>query len=128
MVSKWQDLSRNLSDVASDLGDLISKEIRLAKAEVTESVSERIRGVGLLAAAGLAAILALVLLLQGVVLLIASMGYSLHVSCFMVAGALALVAVAIYLVARRGFVSDLAPNRTEAQIRRDVQVLKESFR
>ena len=79
-----------LSDVIGDLADLVQKEIRLAKTELTAKISQKVTGGIWLAIAGGIGLLALMVLVQAAIFAIASYGVALHWSCVIVAGALAI--------------------------------------
>lgn len=118
-------LTRALSDVVADFADLIQKEMRLARAEIAEKLSNKLRaGIWLSGAAALA-FLTLVLLVQALVLWIATMGLSLAVACLIVAGALVVMAGLAYAAARADATESLTPERTINQVNRDIEETKE---
>lgn len=118
-------LTRALSDVVADFADLIQKEMRLARAEIAEKLSNKLRaGIWLSGAAALA-FLTLVLLVQALVLWIATMGLSLAVACLIVAGALVVMAGLAYVAARADATESLTPERTINQVNRDIEETKE---
>jgi uncharacterized membrane protein YqjE len=118
-------LTRALSDVVADFADLIQKEMRLARAEIAEKLSNKLRaGIWLSGAAALA-FLTLVLLVQAMVLWIATMGLSLAAACLIVAGALAAMAGLAYAAARADAAESLTPERTINQVNRDMEETKE---
>ena len=85
-------LPRAFADVVGDLADLVQKEIHLAKAELSEKLSAKLRaGVWIGVAAGLGLIAAL-LVIEGIVFGIATFGIALHWSCLIVAAVLAAAA------------------------------------
>jgi hypothetical protein len=122
-----QSLPEALSRVVSDLGDLMQKELRLAKAEVTHNLLLGIRAGIWMSAAALIAIVAFVLLVQACVLgLSAAAGLPLHWSSVIVAAVLGLAAIAAYAKAKAGGV-ELTPGRTIHQVNKDIAVAKEQF-
>jgi hypothetical protein len=122
-----QSLPEALSKVVSDLGDLMQKEMRLAKAEVTHSLSLGIRAGIWMSAAAVIAIVAFLLLVQACVLgLSAATGLALHWSSVIVATVLGLAAIATYAKAKVGSL-ELTPERTVHQVKKDIAVAKEQF-
>ena len=72
-------LPRALSDVVSDLADLFQKEIRLARAELSEKLSVKIQaGVWILAAATLGLFAVLVLIQAAIFGIASGFGIALH--------------------------------------------------
>jgi len=84
--SRGSVLPRAFADVISDFADLVLKEVRLAKAELSAKLSNKLRaGMWMSTAAGLA-LIAVILLAQALVLWIAAaFGISIHLSCLIVA-------------------------------------------
>ena len=122
-----QSLPETVSRVVSDFGDLIQKEIQLAKAEVTDKLSLGVRaGIWMSAAAFIAAI-AVLLLIQACVLgLSAATGLALHWSSVIVAAVLGLAAAALFAKAKADS-SELSPDRTIVQVKKDIATAKEQF-
>ena len=87
-----------LSDVIGDLADLVQKEIRLAKTELTAKISQKVLGGIWLAVAGGIGLLALMVLVEAAVFAIASYGIAMHWSCVIVAGALAILGAAAFVI------------------------------
>jgi len=123
--AKNSALPRVLADVVGDLADLVQKEMRLAKVELTEKISTKLRGgVWLGAAAGLGLIASL-FVLQGIVFGIATFGIALHWSCLIVAGVLAIAGAAAYAKGSADAREDLTPTRTIRQVKHDIATAKE---
>ena len=122
-------LPRAFSDVLSDFADLIQKELRLARAELSSKLSIKLRaGIWLATAAGLALVVA-ILLAQAVVLWIAAtFAITVHSSCLIVAVCLAAGAALAYYQGRRDAQETLSPSRTIHQIERDIMTTKEQIR
>ena len=114
---------RLIASAFSDFADLLRKEIRLARAEMTQNVAATVRAGVWMAVAGLLGLIALLVAVEGVVLLIASFGLALFWSCFAVAAALVVIAAVIYFVARAG--SGLKPRRSLAQLNKSVRTVSE---
>ena len=80
-------LTHAFTDLLADLGDLLQKEIQLAKAEVTEKISSRLQASIWMVAAGLLAFIVVLLVVEAAVFAVASFGLALHWSCLVVAAA-----------------------------------------
>ena len=120
-------LPRAFADVVGDLADLVQKEIHLAKAELSEKLSAKVRaGVWIGVAAGLGLIAAL-LVIEGIVFGIATFGIALHWSCLIVAAVLAAAAAAAYAKGSAGAREELTPTRTIRQVKRDIATAKEQL-
>ena len=124
---KHSPLLGALSDVAGDLADLVQKEIRLARVELSEKLTLKFRaGIWIGVAAGVG-FLAVLVVLQGVIFGIASFGIALHWSCLIVAAALALIAAIAYAIGHAGAKEDLTPSRTLHQVKQDIATAKEQL-
>jgi Putative Actinobacterial Holin-X, holin superfamily III len=128
MAEQYSSLPNAFSKVVTDLADLMQKEMRLARAELSEKLSISIRaGVWMFAAAGLAIITGL-LIIQAVVFgLSAATGIALHWSCLIVAAALAAGAGGAFAKGKSGVPDQLTPDRAVNQVKRDIAVAKEQF-
>ncbi|MDX2264080.1 MAG: phage holin family protein [Hyphomicrobiales bacterium] len=120
-------LTRLMSTLAADLNNLVQKELRLARAEMSEKLGNIMSaGIGY-AIAGVFALLALMLLAQGVVLWIASQGMALHWASLSVAAATAVIALAFYLYGRSAANQSLVPRRAVRQLNADIRAAKEQL-
>ena len=120
-------LTRALTDLLTDLADLVRKEMQLAKAEVTEKIASGLRaGVWMITAAVLGLIAAL-LMVEAAVFAIASFGLALHWSCLLVAAVLAAGAAAAFYHGRSLTEEELLPSRTAKQITQDIKTAKEQL-
>jgi len=124
---KDSTLARSLSDVIGDLSDLLQKEIRLARAEISANISSKLQASVWMAAAGLLWMIAGLVLVEGVVFGIASFGIALHWSCFIVAAALGACGAIAYFSGHAKAHQNLTPQRTINQIRRDIATAKEQL-
>lgn len=120
-------LVRAVTDLFADVSDLVQKEIRLARAEVSEKISAKLAGGGWMGAAGVVALVAFLLLMEAAVFAIASTGLALHWASLIVAGILAAVAVAIFYHGRSLAEQDLLPQRSVRQVQQDIQMAKEQL-
>lgn len=117
-----------LSNVIADLAELVQREMRLARAEISAKLSLKIRAGAWAAAAGAFGFLAVLLALQGLVLgLSAGTGLPLHWSCVIVAGGLLLVAALAFAQAQANARGDMTPRRTMAHLRQDIATAKEQL-
>ena len=116
-----------LSDVIGDLADLVQKEIRLAKTELTAKISQKALGGIWLAVAGGIGLLAVTVLVEAAVFAIASYGIAMHWSCVIVAGALAILGGAAFVKGRADAQVELTPTHSLHQIQRDVAAAKEQL-
>ena len=122
---KGSALPRAMANVVGDLADLLQKEIYLAKAELSEKLSAKLRaGVWIGAAAGLGAV-AVLLVIQGAVFGIATFGIPLHWSCLIVAAVLAAAAAAAYAKGSADANEELTPSRTIRQVKQDIATARE---
>jgi membrane protein implicated in regulation of membrane protease activity len=118
-------LPRLVSDVVSDVTDLLQKEIRLARAEISSRLSLKVRGGIWMVVAGLLGLVVFLLLVEAAVFGIASAGIAMHWSAVIVAAVLAALAAVAYAMGRRAVVEELAPKRTIQQVKQDIAVAKE---
>jgi hypothetical protein len=118
-------LPESFSDVVADLSDLLQKEMRLARAELSDKITTKLRAGIWMSAAGVFGLIAILLVLQGIVLGIASYGIALHWSCLIVAGVVAAIAALAYAKGRAGVQEELAPTRTIHQVKQDIAAAKE---
>jgi hypothetical protein len=118
-------LPNAVSDVVSDLADLFQKELRLARAEISNKITTKLQAGVWMSAAAVLALIAVTFALQAAVFAIASYGISMHWSCLIVAGATAAAASVAFLKGRSDANEELAPNRTIKQVKRDIYTIKE---
>ena len=118
---------RSIPEIVGDMFGqakaLLSKESKLAKAELSEKLSEAGVGVGLLVGGALLAIPALVILLQAAVAALVEAGFGAAIAALMV-GALTFVVAAVLAVTglSRLKVERLTPKRTLRQLQKDVDL------
>jgi uncharacterized membrane protein YqjE len=121
-------LPRALSDVVADVADLIQKELRLARAEIGEKLSNKLRAGTWMLIAAAVALIAFLMLIEGLALWIATFGISLYASHWIIGAALALISVLAYFAGRADARESLAPKRTIHQVNRDMIETKERLR
>ena len=129
MAESFRDsaLPRALSDVVGDLADLIQKELRLARAELTDKLSLKLRAGVWMSVAAFLGVCVVLLALQAAVFAIASFGIAMHWSCLIVAAAVAVIAGAIFAKAKADAGEELTPERTIRQVTRDIAIAKEQL-
>ena len=122
-------LPQAFSHVLLDLADLVQKELRLARAELSSKLSIKLRaGIWMATAAGLALVV-VILLAQALVLWIAAaFAIAMHMSCLIVALCVAAAAAMAYYQGRDDAKEELTPSRTIHQIERDIMMTKEQLR
>jgi hypothetical protein len=118
-------LPRAFLEVMADLADLVQKELRLARKELAEKLSVKIRGGVWMGAAGVAGFIAGLLVIEAIVFGIAAAGIAVHWSCLIVAAVLALVGAVAYAKGRSDLAEDIMPRRTLQSIKQDATVAKE---
>lgn len=91
-------IGRLVSDASRDISALISKEIQLAKSELTVSMKAGGIGAAMFAAAGFVAVLALVMLSVAIAYFIHWAGLGLHWSFLIVCGLYLLLAGLLVLI------------------------------
>lgn len=124
---------RSLKDLLTGLTDSITtlfrQEIQLARAETSEKVTQVGVAIGAIAAGGILALAALIVLLQALVIGLAEAGLPPGWAALIVG---VVVAVIAYVMIHKGTsdlkASNLAPERTMSSLRRDAQAVKEQVR
>jgi len=120
-------LPRALSDVVADLADLVQKEMRLARAEISAKISTKVMGGVWMAVAGVLGLVAALVLIEALIFGIASFGIALHWSCLIVAGVLLAGAAVAFFMGRADVKEDMTPNVTIRQIKQDITTAKEQL-
>ena len=120
-------LAQAISNVVGDLVDLFQIEMRLARAELSEKIATKLQAGIWISVAGILALIAGLLIVQAIVLGIASYGIALHWSCLIVAGVLGLIALMSFFKGRSGAKEELAPTRTINQVKQDIATAKEQM-
>ena len=121
-------LPNAFSKVITDLADLLQKEVRLARAELSEKLSITFRAGIWMSAAALLSIVAVLLVVQASVLaLSAATGIALHWSCLILATILGAAAGAAFVKGQADVPSQISPDRTINQVKQDIAAAKEQF-
>ena len=119
---------RALGDTVVDFADLVQKEYRLARAEISEKLATKASGAGFLLAGGLAGVIAAVLFLEAAIFGIASQGVALHWAASIVGGVVFLASGILFAVGRAKLSQPLTPTRTVNQLNKDLSIVKEPMR
>ena len=128
MAEHYSSLPNAFSRVIADLADLMQKEMRLARTELSEKLSITIRAGVWMSVAAVLAILAALLVVQACVLgLSAATGIALHWSSLMAAALLAAGGGAAFAKGKADVPEQLAPDRAIHQVKQDIAVAKEQF-
>jgi drug/metabolite transporter (DMT)-like permease len=121
-----RSLKELLSDLTNSVTTLFRKEIELARAEMSEKVSQASIAAGSIAAGGVLALTALIVLLQALVIALAELGLAPALSALIVGGVVAIIAFALIYKGMNDLkASSLAPTRTVEALRRDAHLVKE---
>jgi hypothetical protein len=121
-------LVRAISDLYVDLSDFVQKELRLARAELADTITARLYGGAWMAVAAVLGFIAALLIAEGIVFVIASTGLALYWSCFVVAAGLILDAALSFYYGRASMMSNALATRTTRQLSEAVTTAKEQFR
>ena len=120
-------LPHTVSNVVAGLADLFQKEMRLARAELSEKIATKLQAGIWMSVGGVLGLIAGLLVVQAVIFGIASYGIALHWSCLIVAGVLAAIAVMSFFKGRSDAKEELAPTRTINQLKQDIATAKEQL-
>jgi ABC-type multidrug transport system fused ATPase/permease subunit len=119
-------IGRLVSDASRDISSLISNEIKLAKSELQVSIKAGGIGIGLFAAAGFFALMALIMFSVAIAYFINwnGKGLSLHWAFLIVFGFYLLVAALLGFIGFRKVKKVRAPKKAIAQAQETKQILK----
>jgi hypothetical protein len=128
MADHVSSLPHAFTKVVNDLADLLQKEMRLVRAELSQKLALSLRaGVWMVIAAGLLIFAALLVVQACVLGLTAVTGMALHWSSLIVAAALGLFAGPAFIKARADVPDQIAPGRSLYQIKQDITAAKEQL-
>jgi uncharacterized membrane protein YgcG len=120
-------LPNALSGAFRDLGDLLQKEFRLARAEISEKIATKVHAAIWLGAAAVLGLLAAILAVQALVFGIASFGIAMHWSCLIVAAVFSCLAALAFFKGRANAAETIVPTRTLRNINQDIATAKEQL-
>jgi len=123
---------RSLGDLFSDLtretSTLLRQEVQLAKAELTQSATEAMRGIGVLAAGGAVAYAGLLFVLLAVVFGLITAGLEPWLAALIVGLVVVAIGAVLVLRAREALKpANLAPQQTVETLKEDVEWAKEQI-
>jgi hypothetical protein len=120
-------LPHALSGAVGDLADLIQKELRLARAEISQKISTKLQATAWMSVAAGLGLITAILGVQALAFGIASYGIAMHWSCLIVGGVFACLAAMAFFKGRANASENLAPTRTLNNIKRDIATAKEQL-
>jgi drug/metabolite transporter (DMT)-like permease len=124
-----RSLKELLADLTHSVTALFRKEIELARAEISEKLSQAGVAAGAVAAGAILALAALIVLLQALVIALSEVGVAPALSALIVGGVVAIIAFALIYKGMNDLkASNLAPTRTVEALRRDAHMVKEQAR
>jgi len=127
--SDERSLGELFADLARETGTLVSREVALARTELTEKATQVGKDVAYLAVGGLVAYAGLLAIIAAVILVLAANGVPLWVSALVVGLAVAIVG---YVLVQRGLTAlkrqDFAPRQTLETLKEDTRWAKEQIR
>jgi drug/metabolite transporter (DMT)-like permease len=124
--SEERSLKELIGDLTLSVTTLFRKEIELARAEMSEKFGQAGVAAGSLAAGGILALAALLVLLQALVIALTELGLAPALSALIVGAVVAIIAFALIYKGMNDLkASNLAPTRTVEALRRDADMVKE---
>lgn len=118
-------IPRALSDVVSDVTELLQAELRLAKAEISSGISAKLRSAILFGVVAVMATVSFAFFAAGIALAISSTGIGLHWACLIVAAGIAVLALVAAALARSLLTRNMMPERAIRQVQKDIQTVQE---
>jgi len=115
-----------VGDVLQDVSELVQKELRFARAELTSNLNAVVWKVAGIIIAAVFALVALLALTEAAVFALVSQGMPLHFACLVAGGAAAMIAVIAYTASRSR--ASVSPSRTLQHIGADIRTAKEHLR
>jgi hypothetical protein len=123
-----RSLGELFADLARETGTLVSREVALARTEMTEKAARVSKDIAFLAIGGLVAYAGLLAIIAALILVLAANGVPLWVSALIVG---LIVASLGYVLVQRGLTAlkreDLAPRQTIESLKEDTQWAKEQI-
>lgn len=124
-----RSLGELFADLARETGTLVSREVALARTEMTEKAAQVGKDVAFLAVGGLIAYAGLLAIIAAIILVLAANGVPLWVSALVVGLAVAVIG---YVLVQRGLTAlkrqDFVPRQTLETLKDDTQWAKEQIR
>ena len=117
-----------VGDLASQVSSLIRAEVELARVEIASNLKQLGRGAGMTGIGGVFLHAGLMVLLAAAVLGLVEAGLDPWLAALIVGLAVVVLGIGIMSIGLRDVqASDLAPRRTVASVRRDVEFVKEQI-
>lgn len=124
--------AQSLPDLVTDLGrkasSLVGKEAGLLRAEVDEKFSNLQTAGGTLAAAAICLLASLLILLQALIVALTNLGLGAGWSSLIVGIAIGVIGIILLQQSRSAVGEGIFPRRTQKQVRRDADMLKEQVK
>ena len=125
-IQENRSVGELLRDLANDVSALVRQEITLARTEAQDKVHQTVLAVVAMIAGALMAFAALIILLDALVFGLVEAGLERWLAALIVGGVVALIG---FFLVRKGqndlSASRLAPERTAANVRKDLNLVKE---
>jgi VIT1/CCC1 family predicted Fe2+/Mn2+ transporter len=129
LLQEAQEINRLFGDAVEQLGKLVQNEAQLAKAELSQKLTQAVMGAGYVAGAAILIIPVLVMLLITLALWLIQMGLSPVVSHLLAAVAGAVISGLLAVIGLRHLkAGKLTPNVTLHEVEKDVAAVKEMAR
>jgi len=126
MSKEDRSLGELFADLARETGDLVRKEVSLAKVEMTQKASKVGKDIGFLAAGGMVLYAGLLAIIAALIIGLASLGLPAWISALVVG---LVVAGVGYFLVQKGLSAlkreELAPTQTIQTIKEDAEWVKE---
>ena len=122
-VSSTKSAGQLMKEVTEDISTLFRKEIELAKQEIGQSVSEKVKGAAIIAVAGVLGFFALIFVLLAIRDGFATFLWT-WVADLATAALLILIGVAGALFAKKKLTTPISTDMTKQTIKEDVELVK----
>jgi len=123
-----QPLPDLIAGLGRDVSSLVSKEAGLLRSEVDEKFSNLQTAGGSLAAAAICLLVSLLILLQALIVALTNMGLGAGWSSLLVGVVVGVIGVVLLQQGRSLLGEGLIPKRTQTQVQRDAEMLKEQVK
>jgi xanthine/uracil permease len=125
-VPESRSVGELVRDLANDVSNLVRQELNLARTEAQDKLHQTIAAVVAMIAGALIAFAALIVLLDALVYGLTEAGLERWLAALIVGGVVAIVG---FILVRKGqkdlSATRLAPERTTANVRKDINLVKE---
>lgn len=114
-------------DLFGECTDLIEKELRLAKAEISENIAARLSAGMWMAASLMFGIIAFLLLIEGLIFFAVHRGVPPYIASFVAMAIVAIIGAALYAKGKAATRADLLPTKSIRSFTRDIRTAKEQL-